>query len=74
VVDTTEMDTAGMDTTVERLLRQAYLFDDPSAYRAGVEDAAAAVRDLLRSGPTPTPQMRAVTPRRPARQAVRRTS
>lgn len=29
-----------------RLLRQAAVFEDPTAYAAGVEDALAAVRDL----------------------------
>ena len=36
-----------MEQTIERLLEQAYLFDDPQAYRAGVEDAVAALEDLL---------------------------
>lgn len=28
-----------MDPLLDRLLSQAYLFDDPSAYEAGVRDA-----------------------------------
>jgi hypothetical protein len=38
-----------VEVTIERLLQQAYLFDDPRAYRAGVEDAVRALEDLLRS-------------------------
>jgi hypothetical protein len=30
-----------VETVLERLLRQAYLFDDPLAYEAGVRDAIA---------------------------------
>jgi hypothetical protein len=30
-----------VETVLERLLRQAYLFDDPVAYEAGVRDAIA---------------------------------
>ena len=37
-----------MERTIERLLQQAYLFDDPRAYRAGVEDAVAALESVLR--------------------------
>lgn len=37
-----------MEVTIERLLQQAYLFDDPRAYRAGVEDAVRALEDLPR--------------------------
>jgi hypothetical protein len=32
-----------VDTLLERLVRQAYLFDDPAAYAAGVRDALDAV-------------------------------
>jgi hypothetical protein len=28
-----------VDTVIDRLLSQSYLFDDPSAYEAGVRDA-----------------------------------
>lgn len=41
-----------MDTVVEelreRLRRQAFLFDDPRTYIAGVEDALAEVDELIR--------------------------
>jgi hypothetical protein len=33
-----------MDPLLQRLLRQAHLFDDPAAYEAGVMDAFEAVR------------------------------
>ena len=33
-----------MDQLLERLLRQAHLFDDPAAYEAGVLDAVEAVQ------------------------------
>lgn len=36
-----------MEGTIDRLLQQAYLFDDPRAYRAGVQDAVRALEDLL---------------------------
>lgn len=36
-----------MEGTIDRLLQQAYLFDDPRAYRAGVQDAVQALEDLL---------------------------
>lgn len=32
-----------MDTVLERLVDQAYLFDDPGAYEAGVRDAVEAI-------------------------------
>ena len=35
-----------MQTILEKLLNQSYLFDDPRTYQAGVEDAVAALRDL----------------------------
>lgn len=35
-----------METMLEKLLRQSYLFDDPRTYQAGVEDALAAIRSL----------------------------
>lgn len=34
-----------MEPTIERLLQQAYLFDDPKAYQAGVHDAVEALRE-----------------------------
>lgn len=41
-----------MEHLTERLLAQAYLFDDPSAYRAGVKDALASLEEagLLAGG------------------------
>lgn len=33
-----------MDHLLQRLLRQAHLFDDPAAYEAGVLDAIEAIR------------------------------
>jgi hypothetical protein len=36
-----------MDETIERLLRQSHLFDDPAAYEAGVRDALDAVGDRV---------------------------
>ncbi len=32
-----------MDAVLDRLLQQAYLFDDPAAYEAGVRDAVEAI-------------------------------
>ena len=32
-----------METILDRLLAQAYLFDDPDAYEAGVRDATEAI-------------------------------
>lgn len=32
-----------METVLDRLLAQAYLFDDPGAYEAGVRDAVDAI-------------------------------
>jgi hypothetical protein len=36
---------ATVERTIERLLQQAYLFDDPKAYQAGVHDAVAALQE-----------------------------
>ncbi|MTV26147.1 hypothetical protein FTX61_12120 [Nitriliruptoraceae bacterium ZYF776] len=38
-------DGATVEPLLERLLNQAYLFDDPGAYEAGVRDAFAALAD-----------------------------
>lgn len=35
-----------MERTIEHLLQQAYLFDDPRAYQAGVRDAVSALTEL----------------------------
>lgn len=40
-----------MELLIRRLLARSYLFDDPSAYEAGVRDAM----DVLRGELTPTP-------------------
>jgi hypothetical protein len=32
---------------IDRLMSQAYLFDDPTAYQAGVQDALDALRPLV---------------------------
>jgi hypothetical protein len=39
-----------VETVLERLLRQAYLFDDPVAYEAGVRDAIAELLGASGSG------------------------
>jgi hypothetical protein len=44
-----------VDDVLEQLLRQAYLFDDPRAYEAGVRDALAAVDEHVRDAPVSTP-------------------
>lgn len=35
-----------MQTVLEKLKHQSYLFDDPRTYQAGVEDALEALRSL----------------------------
>lgn len=40
------MDTADLESVRERLLAQAFLFDDPAAYAAGVEDTLSRLQQL----------------------------
>lgn len=40
-------DAASVDDLRDRLLRDAFLFEDPRGYRAGVEDALAGFEALL---------------------------
>jgi hypothetical protein len=40
-----------MDQTIQRLLAQAHLFDDPSAYEAGVRDALKALDRVAQTAP-----------------------
>jgi hypothetical protein len=40
-----------MDAMLERLLRQAHLFDDPRTYEAGVRDAFAALESASEDAP-----------------------
>lgn len=44
-----------MQDVLEQLMRQAYLFDDPRTYQAGVQDAVEALqrRGVLLDGPHP---------------------
>jgi hypothetical protein len=44
-----------MDAMLERLLRQAHLFDDPGIYEAGVRDAFDALESMLDDEQASTP-------------------
>lgn len=41
-----------MEAMLTKLLDQAFLFEDPAAYVAGVEDTYAALRDAMAQGIT----------------------
>lgn len=58
LVDGTRVDGTLADGILDRLLRQAYLFDDPRAYEAGVRDAVAALDQHARELATATPPPR----------------
>jgi len=60
-----------MDHLLQRLLRQAYLFDDPAAYEAGVLAAMEAVRACGSALDTDTDAVAASKRQHPA-SAVRR--
>jgi hypothetical protein len=54
-----------MEDVIRRLLSKAFLFDDPSAYAAGVEDAIRAL-DELRAPLAARPEQRSSVPLRSA--------